>query len=204
MPYNTYPYELPPLRYPYNALEPHIDAETMRYHHDKHFQAYINNLNAALAPHPKLQQLTLPQLLSGRFELPGQQKSAILDNGGGVYNHTLFFNGLSAAGRRSHMPQGELAMRITKTFGSFEAFKRTFNQQAAALFGSGWTILAIDRQKRLWIVNLNNQDTVVPKNLRSLVAVDVWEHAYYLKYKNARADYLNAIWNVLDFPVLER
>lgn len=199
---STYPYTLPPLGYDYDAFEPYIDTETMHYHHDKHFQTYINNLNKALEPHPALQKLTLKQLLTGRYPLSPSDKTAILNNGGGVYNHSLFFDGLSPALSGSHSPEGRLLALINSGYGSFEEFKNQFNLQAASVFGSGWTALAIDTQKRLRIVNLKNQDTALQQNLGILILVDVWEHAYYLKYKNLRAEYLEAIWNVLSFPVL--
>lgn len=211
--YDTYPFKLPPLKYSYDALEPYIDSETMYYHHDKHFQTYIDNLNNVLKRYPALQRLTLKQLLRGNFSLSYEDRVTLHNNAGGVYNHDLFFNGLSPKGNglyanslsslnsNTHLPQGELLAKINCTFGSFENFKEEFNKEALSVFGSGWTVLAIDNANRLKIVTLKNQDTVVPKNLEPLILIDVWEHAYYLKYKNLRAEYLNAIWNVIDFPI---
>ena len=199
----VYPFALPPLPYAYDALEPYIDAETMHYHHDKHFQTYIDNLNKALEPYPALQGLTLEQLLGGRVFPPRGVRSAILHNAGGVYNHALYFAGLSPAGSGPHEPQGRLLMRITESFGDLEAFQKAFVAQALAVFGSGWAALVPGRRNSLRIVSLRNQDTTVPAGMKPLILADVWEHAYYLKYKNARAGYLDALWHVMDYPPLE-
>ncbi len=197
---DRYPYQLPPLPYSYNALEPYIDEETMHYHHDKHFQNYVNGLNEALAPYPQLQQLTLTQLLSNPRRLPREAATAIMHNGGGVYNHTRYFDGLAPAGRGNHQPGERLLALINQSYGSFADFQKTFNQNAAAVFGSGWTILALTPRKTLDIVNLANQETMLPDRSIPLLYVDVWEHAYYLQYKNLRTEYLQNIWNVLVFP----
>ncbi|GHV04939.1 superoxide dismutase [Clostridia bacterium] len=195
----NYPYKLPPLPYPYDALEPYIDEETMHYHHDKHFQTYIDNLNAALAPYPALQDIPLETLLSNPEKLPDAAREAILHNGGGVYNHNAFFNGLSPAGADNHTPTGDLAKTIDAAYGSFENFKKTFNEQAASVFGSGWTMLGLTENGTPAIVKLANQSTASMLNMKPAVLVDVWEHAYYLKYKNLRAEYLQGVWNVLRF-----
>lgn len=190
-----YPYELPPLPYAYEALEPYIDAETMHYHHDKHFAAYINNLNQALAPYPALQTLTLEQLLA-RPSLPSPARDAILHNGGGVYNHHFFFAHLAP-------PVGDVrpteATQIQKTFGSWEKFKVAFSTAAAGIFGSGWACLVRTRSGEWKIITLANQETPVAKRAQPLLLFDVWEHAYYLKYRNVRADYVDALWNVARF-----
>lgn len=199
MPYHTYPYELPPLPFDYDALEPYIDAETMHYHHDKHFKTYVDELNKTLAQYPRLQKLTLPELLSQK-SLPVK----ILNNAGGVYNHTLYFSGLSPAGCACHQPSGEMLRLIEETFESFENFKEIFMSLAKDVFGSGWTVLFLTPQGQLKIANLKNQDTLLPMNYFPILYVDVWEHAYYLKYKNERVKYLENIWNVLDFPMLEQ
>lgn len=192
----TYPYKLPPLPYGYSDLEPYIDAETMHYHHDKHFKTYVDNLNKALENCPGLQKLTLKELLSRPY-----MNSAILRNGGGVYNHNMFFNGLVPASQ-ARKPQGKLLCLIEKTYGSFDQFKEAFNKEAMDVFGSGWAVLAINCGGCLKIAELKNQDTLLGTGLTPLVYVDVWEHAYYLKYKNLRAEYLKNIWNVIDFPVI--
>ena len=195
----TYPFELPPLPYAYNALEPYIDEETMHYHHDKHYATYIKNLNAALEPYPRLQCLPLEQLLRMGNDLPPESRTTILNNGGGVYNHTLFFNGLAPASEDVHMPEGDLHTAIEGFFGSFEHFKEEFSKSAAEVFGSGWTALTSDDRGTLSIQNLKNQDTLLSFNLEVVFLFDVWEHAYYLKYQNLRADYIKGLWNVIRF-----
>lgn len=200
MPYDTYPYELPPLPYAYDALEPHIDTETMRYHHDKHFAAYTVNLNKALEPYPQLQKLTLEQLLSR--PLPTAARESILHNGGGVYNHGKFFDGLAPASKAAQDRNETLSAMLDKTFGSMENFKKTFTQTAMDVFGSGWACLVMTRQGGLKIVTLHNQETVVPMHAAPIILFDVWEHAYYLKYKNERAKYVYNLWDVIITPKL--
>jgi len=193
MPFNRYPYELPPLPYEYNALEPYIDKDTMYYHHDKLFQAYVDNLNHALRNNPRLQRLNLTQLLRMQRALP-------VDIGryaGGVYNHTLFFDRLSP---NPNPPQGELLQLINQTYHSFDRFKQLFTQEAMKVFGSGWTFLTITPQGTLKIVNKANQNTPLADNERPIISFDIWEHAYYLQYKNLRADYVEQLWNVITFP----
>lgn len=198
----TYPFVLPPLPYAYDALEPVISAETMHFHHDKHFAAYVEKLNAALKPYPHLHNLTLESLLAVPSRLPGMARCDILRNGGGVYNHALFFAGLAPQGTPVHHPAGQLRRMVDSTFGSFEDFKKAFRQQAMQVFGSGWTVLALSPEGRLNIMNLKNQDTLLCTRHLPLLYVDVWEHAYYLQYQNRRAEYLDAIWEVLRFPKL--
>lgn len=202
MPFDSYPFELPPLPYGYDALEPHIDRETMYYHHDKHFKTYIDNLNAALKPHPNLQELTLEQLLTWTRFLPQDTYIQIMRNGGGVYNHSLFFNCLTPENSESHMPQGTLLKDIEDVYGSFAHFKKVFYEEALKVFGSGWTYLVYTRQGNLRIINLKNQETPLLLKAKPVFAADVWEHAYYLKYKNARAEYLHALWDVIKFPII--
>ena len=198
MPIEHYPFTLPPLPYAYNALEPYIDTETMYYHHDKHFAAYVDNLNKALIPYPMLQQLTLEQLLSPLTPLPAEAQDAILHNAGGVYNHTLYFAELMPKSPSEHQPSRTLEEAITLTFGSPERFKATFNAAALEVFGSGWVSLVLTQEGGLEIIQLHNQEVALPA--RTLITIDVWEHAYYLKYKNARADYVNSWWNVVRVP----
>ena len=199
MPYQTYPYELPPLPYAYNALEPYIDEETMHYHHDKHFKTYIDNLNRALEPYPALQKHTLEQLIGYEQSLPREAATAIMNNAGGVYNHMLFFEGLSPANSGRQEPDSALMTMIEDTFSSFDNFKKTFSQQALSVFGSGWVCLAQTAQKKLVILSLANQATVISHGATPLLLLDVWEHAYYLKYRNVRANYIEEAWNVLSF-----
>ncbi|MCL2082212.1 MAG: superoxide dismutase [Oscillospiraceae bacterium] len=195
---NTYPYELPPLPYAYNALEPYIDEETMHYHHDKHFASYIDNLNKALEGHPRLHGLTLEQLLSR--PVPPDIREAVLHNGGGVYNHTKFFEGLAPHQSASQTDSPELFELIESTYGSLDAFKAIFTKKALEIFGSGWLCLAINRRRSLQIISLANQETVIARQLKPLILFDVWEHAYYLKYKNDREGYLHNLWDVIAPP----
>ncbi|MCI8589758.1 MAG: superoxide dismutase [Clostridiales bacterium] len=202
MPFNTYPYELPPLPYALNALEPIIDEETMFYHFTRHFQNYCNTLNFLLEPYPTLQTLTLEEILSENFRLPPRDAQAILNNAGAVYNHYLYFNGLSPIGTGNHQPQGLLLDTINQTFGSFESFQRIFIQQGLSVFGSGWTMLGVNARDQLDIINLKDQYTSIQYMLRPLVIVDVWEHAYYLKHKNDRQSYLENIWSIINWPAI--
>ena len=199
MPYDIYPYELPPLPYAYNALEPYIDEETMHYHHDKHFQTYINNLNNALKKYPYLQKIPLEQVLKRAHMLPFEDSVDILQSGGGVYNHKLFFEKLAPVHGESFPPSPSLLALINQTFGSFDKFKDVFSKHAMGVFGSGWTYLILTNSRRLKIVNLRNQDTPIKENGTPIILFDCWEHAYYLKYKNARKDYIDALWNIIKF-----
>ena len=200
MPFNTYPYELPPLPYALNALEPIIDEENMFYHYTRHFQNYCNTLNFLLEPYPTLQTLTLEELLTENFRLPPRDAQAILNNAGAIYNHYLYFNGLSPVGSGNHLPQGLLLDTINQTFGSFENFRRMFIQQGLSVFGSGWTMLGINARDQLDIINLKDQYTSIQYMLRPLVIVDVWEHAYYLKHKTDPQSYLEDIWRIINWP----
>jgi Fe-Mn family superoxide dismutase len=196
--FGTYPFKLPPLPYAYNALEPYIDEETMHYHYDKHFAGYINKLNAALEPFTELHDLTLEQLLCCE-DLPEEAQEAILNNAGGVYNHTLFFNQLAPASEPVHeLPLDSLLMEaIEGNFGNFDNFKLQFNKSAGEVFGSGWTMLVSDKEGNLDIRNVANQDVLFCEGLEPVILFDVWEHAYYLKYKNDRAQYVENLWNVI-------
>lgn len=208
--FDTYPFSLPPLPYPYEALEPYLDAETLHYHHDKHFKSYVDGLNQALKPYCGLQGLTLRQLLSagnGGYgwaspgQLPPCAAKAILRNGGGVYNHFLYFQGLAPKGT-ARGPEGKLLQWICRAYGSVEQFQQAFTQCAMEVFGSGWTVLGLLPNGALRIFRLKNQETLVCAKIRPLLMVDLWEHAYYLKYKNLRKEYLENLWHVLSFPVL--
>ncbi len=202
--HQKYPFSLPPLLYGFDALEPYIDAETVYYHHDKHFKAYVDNLNEALAPHPALYNQTLRGLLLNGQMQPESARRAIHNNAGGVYNHDLYFKGLAPKNENVHEPKGELLALINRTFGSFLMLKERFNQSALSVFGSGYTILALTPQSRLNIVNVKNQDTLLGRNYATLIIADVWEHAYYLKYKNRRKEYVDNIWNLLVIPEIYR
>ena len=190
-------YELPPLPYDYAALEPFIDAETMHLHHDKHHQAYVTNLNAALEKAPDLQKLSPEDLLKGLENVPEGIRAAVRNNGGGHVNHTMFWKimGPNAGGE----PSGAVAEAIKSTFGDFNSFKEKFNDAGLKQFGSGWAWLVRDGGGKLRIMATPNQDSPLSQGLYPVMGNDVWEHAYYLKYQNRRADYLKEWWNVVNW-----
>jgi len=190
-------HECPPLPYAYDALEPYIDEQTMRIHHDKHHQAYVNNLNAALEKHPELFDKDLVDLLKDLGSVPEDIRTAVRNNGGGHANHTMFWLMMSGEGGGS--PEGPLAEAIDAGFGSFEAFKEAFSKAAATRFGSGWAWLAVDSSGKLSVVSTANQDSPVSQGLTPILCLDVWEHAYYLKYQNRRGDYIGAWWSVVNW-----
>jgi Fe-Mn family superoxide dismutase len=190
-------FTLPPLRYAFDALEPYIDAQTMEIHYTKHHQTYIDKLNEALAKHPNLQNKTLSWLLTHLPEIPEDIRTAVRNNAGGDANHTFFWLLMKKNG--GGKPKGQLAQEITKTFGSFDNFQQKFNEAAKSRFGSGWAWLVLDMQGTLSIVSTANQDTPLSDGLAPILALDVWEHAYYLKYQNRRPDYISAWWNVIDW-----
>jgi Fe-Mn family superoxide dismutase len=197
-----YPYKLPELTYSYDSLEPYIDKETMEIHYTKHHGAYVNNLNAALEKYPYLHSFCLTDLLANLRALPDDIREAVRNNGGGHLNHSLWWEILKPGG--SNVPVGELANEIEKTWGSFEKFKEEFNKAAMSRFGSGWAFLVLDRFQKLHIISYPNQDSPYLEGFIPLMGIDVWEHSYYLKYQNRRADYLNAVWNVLNWNVIEQ
>lgn len=192
-------FKLPTLSYAYDALEPHIDARTMEIHHTKHHGTYLNNLNAALEGHEDLQKLTIEELLSDLNALPEAIRTAVRNNGGGHYNHSLFWTILAKDGGQLH---GNLKEAIDRDFGSFEDFKDLFAKAAATRFGSGWAWLVLDKGK-LEVLSTANQDTPLELGKKPVFGLDVWEHAYYLNYQNRRADYIQAFFNVLDWNAVE-
>ncbi|MEW5984743.1 MAG: superoxide dismutase [Acidobacteriota bacterium] len=189
-------FSLPPLPYPAAALEPHIDAQTMTIHHDRHHLGYVNNLNAALASAASAARLPLDDMLADLSKVPEGIRTAVRNNGGGHVNHAQFWTlmGPHAGGR----PSGAIADAITGAFGSFETFKELFGQAALARFGSGWAWLS-EEQGKLVVHSTANQDTPSMEGKRGIFGLDVWEHAYYLKYQNRRGDYVAAFWNVIDW-----
>ncbi len=195
-------YELPPLPYPYDALEPHIDEQTMRIHHDKHHAAYINNVNSALEGYPELAEKSVEDLLKDLDAIPEAIRTAVRNNGGGHANHTLFWVVMSPSG--GGMPGGALASAINQAFGSFDAFKNQFSTAAATRFGSGWAWLVVGPGGSLSVTSTPNQDTPLSEGLTPILGIDVWEHAYYLKYQNRRADYIAAWWNVVNWDEVAR
>ncbi len=196
-----YPFQNTPLPYPYDALEPYIDTKTMELHHDRHLQTYINKLNDVLKEHPFFQKLSLTELLSPCVPLPGRARKEIRNNAGGVYNHRFYFEGLSPAGEKA--PVGGLAEAINEEFGGFEQFKLLFSQAAASVFGSGYAWLAAKKNGSLVIVTTANQDTPLADFLTPILNIDVWEHAYYLKHYNMRADYIKDWFNVVNWEKAE-
>ena len=194
-----YPFELPALEYDFAALEPVIDAETMKLHHDKHHQAYVDNLNKAVEPHGDLQSKTLSELLGDLDALPEAARGAIRNNGGGHANHSMFWKTMKL--NEGGKPSGDLAAAIDGAFGSFDDFKTKFNDAGVKQFGSGW-VFVIANGGKLEIQSMPNQDTPMHKGIEPLFGNDVWEHAYYLKYNNRRPDYLKAWWDVVDWNAI--
>ncbi len=192
----SYPYSLPSLPYAVDALEPHIDARTMEIHHGKHHGGYVNNLNAALEKAPQLQKMGLSEILASLDKVPEAVRTAVRNNGGGHWNHTAFWK-LMAKGAGG-TPKGDVADLITKSFGSFDKFKEQFAAAAMGRFGSGWAWLLFAKGK-LSITSTPNQDTPAMEKKAAILGLDVWEHAYYLKYQNRRADYVAAWWNVVNW-----
>ena len=189
-------HEVPKLPHDYNALEPHIDEQTMRIHHDKHHQAYVDKLNAALEKHPELQQKNVEELLKNLNTVPEDIRTAVRNHGGGHANHSLFWTVMGP--RKGGEPKGRLADAIKSAFGGFDAFKEQVSTAAAGQVGSGWAWLAVNKGK-LEIVATSNQDNPVSQGKTPILGVDVWEHAYYLKYQNKRPDYVKAWWNVVNW-----
>jgi Fe-Mn family superoxide dismutase len=195
-------HKLPPLRFGYDALEPYIDAETMELHHDKHHQTYVDNLNKALESHPQLSDLPIEDLLRRLDQVPESIRPAVRNNGGGHANHQFFWDILGPRGDGA--PKGKIADAITRDFGSFERFQSLFSDAAVKHFGAGWAFLVVDRSaQRLQIVSLPNQDSVLEHGTPPILSCDVWEHAYYLKYRNRRPDYLAAFWHVVAWDVVD-
>jgi Fe-Mn family superoxide dismutase len=194
-------FELPPLPYSFDALEPHIDAQTMQIHHDRHHGTYVTNLNNALQGHP-FADLPVEEVLRRINEVPENVRTAVRNNGGGHANHSMFWRIMKPNG--GGQPGGDLARAIEQTFGSFDNFKAQFNDAGVKRFGSGWVWLVLDKEGKLQIISTANQDSPFMDGLYPVMGNDVWEHAYYLKYQNRRPDYLNAWWNVVNWEEIER
>ncbi len=191
------PFTLPKLPYSYDALEPHFDAMTMEIHHTKHHNTYVTKLNEALATAPDLQKKSLEDLLTGIQQIPEGIRKAVRNHAGGHHNHSLFWTILSPKGGGE--PKGEIASAIQSSFGSFATFKEKFSAAAADHFGSGWAWLCMDDQDKLTIKSLPNPDSPLMEGLTPVCGLDVWEHAYYLKYQSRRPDYVAAFWNVVNW-----
>jgi len=192
-------FELPKLPYAVDALEPYIDAQTMTIHHDKHHQAYITNLNAAVEKHPELAGKSLEDLLSDLNAVPEDIRMAVRNHGGGTWNHNVFWEIMGP--KVGGTPSGELTRALEKAFGSFDAFKSEFEKAAVGRFGSGWAWL-VRKGDGLAVVSTANQDTPLSEGLTPILAIDVWEHAYYLKYQNRRPEYVSNWWNVVNWEAV--
>jgi len=194
-------FKLPELNYAYDALEPHIDKQTMVIHHTKHHQTYIDNLNKALEGHEKYQEMSIKELIKSLDDLPEGIKTAVRNNGGGHLNHKMFWKVMSPNG--GGKPVGEVANKIDEDLGGFEKFKEDFKKAALGRFGSGWAWLVIDKDGKLAITSTPNQDNPLSEGKKPLLGIDVWEHAYYLNYQNKRADYIDSWWNIVDWNIVE-
>lgn len=195
-------YELPSLPYDYNALEPYIDEETMHLHHDKHHQAYVNNLNAALQGQSQFDNMGIDELIRNLNSVPDNIRTTVRNNGGGHINHSMFWQIMKPNGGGE--PTGDLASAISSAFGSFDQFKAAFNDAGAKRFGSGWAWLVIGTDGKLAVTSTANQDSPLIDGLHPVMGNDVWEHAYYLKYQNRRPEYLAAWWNVVNWDEIAK
>lgn len=191
-------FELPKLPYAVDALEPYIDAQTMTIHHDKHHNAYVTNLNAAIGKHPELASKSLEELLRNLNAVPEDIRTAVRNHGGGTWNHSMFWEIMAAGAKAGGAPKGELGKAIDSAFTSFDNFKVEFEKAANTRFGSGWAWL-VKKGSGLAVVSSANQDNPFSDGLTPIMGLDVWEHAYYLKYQNRRAEYATAWWNVVDW-----
>lgn len=194
-------FTLPDLPYGYDALEPYIDAETMKIHHTKHHQAYLDKFNAALETHPELPEMTAEEMLKKLDSLPEDIRTVVRNAGGGYVNHNIFWKTMGPENSRS----SKVDEMLVRDFGSVEKFSEDFSASAASLFGSGWTWLVMDNMGKLKIVNTSNQDNPASnEDVRILLALDVWEHAYYLKYQNRRPEYIENWWKVINWSEVEK
>lgn len=194
-------YKLPELDYAYDALEPHIDRATMEIHHTRHHQAYIDNLNKALEGYKEYQDMNIWELIKELNNLPEEIRTAVRNNGGGHLNHKMFWKLMSPNG--GGKPQGEVAKKIDEDLGGFDKFKEEFKKAALGRFGSGWAWLVVNEEGKFEIMSTANQDNPISEGKKPLLGIDVWEHAYYLKYQNKRADYIDSWFNVVDWKKVE-
>ena len=190
-------FELPPLPYDFAALEPHIDAQTMQIHHDRHHATYVTNLNAALEKHANVQSKSIEEILRNINDVPEDARQAVINNGGGHANHSMFWQIMGPNGGGE--PTGAIAAAINQAFGSFADFKTKINEAGTKRFGSGWSWLVKDASGKLSVISTANQDSPLMQGMTPVLGVDVWEHAYYLKYQNKRPDYLAAWWNTINW-----
>ncbi len=199
-----YPFELPKLKFAYNALEPYIDEKTLGIHHTKHHQGYIDGLNKVMSNFPEYQKYSLEELLFNLNALPDGLREAVKSFGGGHFNHALFWDMLCGKNNLNNEPSELLLEKINKTFKSFEDFKQDFLKQALSIIGSGWVWLCVDKFGELVIVSTYNHETPYALKMQPILLLDVWEHAYYLKYQNRRAEFVAAWWNIIDWKFVER
>jgi len=192
-------YTLPDLGYGYNALEPYIDAKTIEIHHDKHHQTYCDNFNKSLEGHPELQKKDAKWIIANLDKVPEAIRMRVRNHGGGFVNHGFFWKIL----KKNVKISGEILKQISKAFGSFEEFKKKFSESALGLFGSGWTWLVVNKEGKLEIVNTHNQDSPLSIEKIPLLVLDLWEHSYYIKYQNRRAEYVGAFWNVINWEQVD-
>ncbi len=198
------PAQLPPLPFPSDALEPNIDKQTMEIHHDKHHQAYVTNYNKAIEKQPELDGKPLHDVLANNCAMVKDEiKTAVRNNGGGIHNHNLFWEILNPAGKQGDKPVGNLAQAIDQKFGSFDKFKEAFTTAATTRFGSGWAWL-VKKGQNIEVISTANQDSPLMEGAFPIIGLDVWEHAYYLKYQNKRPDYMAAWWNVVNWKEVEK
>ena len=195
-------FELPPLKYSFDALEPVIDARTVEIHHDKHHATYLKNLNTALEKYPQFFEWPLRKILVSLDQIPEDIRTTVKNNGGGVYNHNVYWSSLCPP--HDSQPVGKLAEAIKSTFGSFDQFKSDFEKAGLGRFGSGYAWLSLNTDKKLVIHSTANQDCPLQEKLEPIFVVDVWEHAYYLKYQNRRSEYLSSIWSIIDWQEAEQ
>lgn len=195
-------FKLPELGYAYTALEPHIDALTMEIHYTRHHQAYVDGLNAGIANHPELQKMPLNKILSNFNSLPEEVKTAVRNHGGGHHNHSLFWKVMKVTNNPN--PTAKMLEWINKDFGNYQNFKEQFENAAKSRFGSGWAWLVVDKNNKLSVISTGNQDSPLMEGLKPILGLDVWEHAYYLKYQNKRIDYIKAFFNVINWENVEK
>jgi superoxide dismutase, Fe-Mn family len=193
-------YELPELKYEYTALEPNIDEQTMRIHHTKHHQTYVDNLNKLVDQYPEMKEMSAENILINLSKVPAEFRNSVQKNIGGHYNHSLYW--ITMGPNKGGLPTAKLADKIEDQFGSFEKFKEEFTTSALSVMG-GWAWLVLDKNDKLSIVATQNQDNPLSDGLRPILGIDVWEHSYYLKYQNRRIDYINNWWNVVDWNAVE-
>jgi len=195
-------FEVPPLPYDFSALEPHIDAQTMEIHHDRHHAAYVTNLNAAIAKHPELASKSIEELLSDLSAIPEDIRTAVRNHGGGHYNHSLFWEIMGPGGGGE--PTGPVGSAISSAFGDYASFKDALTKAAVGQFGSGWGWLVKDASGDLVVISRPNQDSPLSEGMTVVLGIDVWEHAYYLKYQNKRPDYVGAWFNTINWDAVNR